>query len=190
MLKGGPAPGAPCPPPPTPSPPERPPPPPSVAAKDSGGRSFPFPPGRVRPRGAPPPPRRCTPSPTTASLAWARAHQAFLPSDVRVIRAVVARPRWEPRRAAAWHRNRHTLTVGGKGCGGVSVLVRYRLWHLSGSAAGGGSASAPSSAAVPALVFCCRRRRRARRLSSRGAYRVGRGLSTRGPFPRTGRHAA
>jgi len=161
-----------------------------VAADDSGGRSFPFPPGRVRRQGTPPPPRRCPPSLTTASLAWACALKAFLPSDVRVIRAAVTRSRWDPRRAAAWRRNRHTLAVEGKGGGGVSVLARYRLWHMSGPAGGGGGASAPSSAAAPALVFCSRRRRRVRTPSSRGAYRAGRGLSSGGPFPRTRRHAA
>ena len=66
-----------------------------------GREELPFPPERVRRRGAPPPPHRCTPSPTTASLARAHALKAFLPSDVRVIRAAVARSRWDPRRAAA-----------------------------------------------------------------------------------------
>jgi len=70
------------------------------------------------------------------------------------------------------------------------VFARYRLWHLFGPAGGGDGASAPSSAATPALVFCCRLRRRVRRPPSRGAYRAGRGLSTGGPFTRTGRHAA
>jgi len=146
------------------------------------------------------PPRECAaagcpaPSPpahaVAASLAWARALKACLPSDERVIHAAVARSRWDLRRAAAWRRKRHTLVVEGKGRGSVGVSARSRLCHLSGPVGGGGDASTPSSAAAPALVFCCRRRRRVFRPSSLGAYRVGEGLSTGGPLPRTGRHAA
>ena len=144
---------APCPPPPTQSPSERPPPPRRWRRRTRAGGASPSPPGRVQRWGAPPPPRRCTQSSTSASLAWARALKAFLSSDVQVIRAAVARSRWDPRRAAALRCNCHTLAVGGKGGVGVSVFARYRLWHLSGPAGGGCGTSAPSSAAVPGFVL-------------------------------------
>ena len=105
----------------------------------------------------------------------------------RVVRAAVARSRWDPLRAVAWHRNRHTLPVGGKGGGGVSVFVRYRLWHLSGPAGGGSGASASSSAAAPAFVFCwLAGRRRGKRSARVGVSRRADRFREQGAMRRSG----